>query len=171
MSVASLDIDRSLKNRTAASKDPRIAAAAADVPNAKVTTLPPAGKSSAQKAKSAGRAKAAAKEVAKQRKATQAKVNDLAGKMTGGKKPVGGAAPRLTDEWLSAKKQDAKIKDEVKLPNGAVITIIGRWSKHLKDGGLIPMVTGRIVSGAPEGKKKGDRLNAAAAEVTHVTKK
>jgi hypothetical protein len=33
------------------------------------------------------------------------------------------------------------------------------------------MVTGRIVSGAPDGKKKGDRLNAVPAEVTHVAKK
>ena len=30
------------------------------------------------------------------------------------------------------------------------------------------MVTGRIVSGAPDGKKKGGRHNAVAEEVTHV---
>jgi hypothetical protein len=119
-------------------------------------------------------------ETAAGREKTKATVGAAAKKMTGGKKPAATkastkakkpAAKRLTDVWLSAKKKDVQIKDEVTLPNGAVIKIVGRWSKHLKDDGLIPMVTGRIVSGAPAGKSKGDRLNAIAAEVTHVAKK
>ncbi len=132
---------------------------------------------------------AATREVAAQGNATQAKVKQLAGKMTAGKaaakkpskakaaatKPRGtgngsGPSDRLTTEWLSAKKRDVKVKDEVKLSNGAVIVIIGRWTRRAKDGSLTPMVTGHIVSGAPDGKKKGDRHNAIAAEVTHTSK-
>jgi hypothetical protein len=78
-----------------------------------------------------------------------------------------GPAVRLTDAWMSSKRKDVKVKDEVTVPGGVVITVIGRWTKHKGDQ-LVPMVTGRIVSGAPGGKKKGDRHNAAAAEVTHV---
>ncbi|MHB8240685.1 MAG: hypothetical protein ACYDHN_01720 [Solirubrobacteraceae bacterium] len=81
-----------------------------------------------------------------------------------------GPVAKLTTEWLSTKKRDVKVKDEVKLPNGAVITIIGRWTRRAKDGSLTPMVTGHIVLGAPDGKKKGDRHNAVAAEVTHIGK-
>jgi hypothetical protein len=128
----------------------------------KITTLPPAVKTPAQKAKSAGRAKA---EVATQKKATQKRIDGLAKGMTGG----GGPVARLTTEWLSTKKRDVLIDDRVKLPNGTVIEVIGRWTRKTKDGALIPMVTGHIVSGAPEGKKVGDRQNAVAAEATHTT--
>lgn len=136
------------------------------------------------------KAEAAQREVAGQSKATQAKIGAAAKKMTHparakdeavkavtgkGKskakaaKPRGtgndsGPTKRLTDEWLSAKKRDVQVKNQVKLPNGTVIDVIGRWTKRKGDR-LIPMVTGRIVSG--EGQK-GDRKNAIAAEVIHA---
>lgn len=139
------------------------------------------------------RTEAAAREVAAQNKATQAKINSLAKKMTHparakdeavkavmGKgstkaKPAAksrgagngsGPTKRLTMEWVSAKGKDVQVKDQVKLPDGIVIEVIGRWTKRKGDQ-LIPMVTGRIVSA--EGK--GNRRNAVAAEVTHVAKK
>ncbi len=139
------------------------------------------------------RTEAANREVAAQGKASREKIGALAKGMTGGgKKPAakgksgakakpaaaksrgigngGGPSDRLTTEWLSAKKRDVKVKDEVKLTTGAVIAIVGRWTRRAKDGSLTPMVTGHIVSGAPDGKKKGDRHNAIAAEVTHTSK-
>jgi hypothetical protein len=82
-----------------------------------------------------------------------------------------GSTKRITDEWLSSKKKDVMVKDEVTTAGGAVLAIVGRWTRRAKDGSLTPMVTGRIVSGAPDGKKKGDRLNAAAKDCTHVAKK
>jgi hypothetical protein len=128
------------------------------------------------------RTEAAAREVATQRKETKAKIDGLARKMTGGAKakdskakapakPRGagngsGPVARLTDVWMSSKKKDVKVKDEVTV-NGVVITVIGRWTKRKGDQ-FVPMVTGRIVSGVPAGKKKGDRHNAIAAEATHV---
>jgi len=136
------------------------------------------------------RTEAANREVAEQKKETQANISGMAAKMTGGaKKPAakkgsstkakpaaakphggGSSGPnRLTSEWASAKKKDVAVKDEVTV-NGVVIKIIGRWTKRKGDV-LVPMVTGRIVSGAPDGKKKGDRHNAVAAEVTHVATK
>jgi hypothetical protein len=143
------------------------------------------------------RTEAANREVAAQGKASRAKIGELAKGMTHpvrakdeavkavtgkGKKPSkakpakargagngSGPTKRITMEWLSAKKKDVAVKDEVTV-DGVVLTIIGRWTKRKGDA-LIPMVTGRIVSGAPDGKKKGDRHNAVAAEVTHVAKK
>lgn len=82
-----------------------------------------------------------------------------------------GPSVRITAEWLSTKKRDVLVKDEVTTADGATLTVIGRWTRRVKDGSLTPMVTGRIVSGAPDGKKKGDRLNAAAKDCTHVAKK
>lgn len=131
------------------------------------------------------RTEAASREAAKGKKATQAKVDKLAKGMTGGKKPAkakaakrkatkgntGNAFPRLTHEWPSAKKKDVQIGDHVKLPDGTVINVIGRWTRHKKDGALTPMVTGRILTGENKGTKKGDRQSAVAAEVTHVAKK
>jgi hypothetical protein len=112
------------------------------------------------------------REVAGQRKKTQAKIDAQARAMTGGSKrgTGNGSGPtaRLTDEWLSATKKDVKVKDEVTV-NGIVITVIGRWTRKAKTGN-VPMVTGLIVSGAPDGKKKGDRYNTVAAEATHVRK-
>jgi hypothetical protein len=138
------------------------------------------------------RTEAASREVAAQGKASREKIGALAKGMTGGgKKPAAKAAKgntkakpaakrgtgngsgptkRITMEWLSAKKKDVAVKDEVTV-NGVVLTIVGRWTRRAKDGSLTPMVTGHIVSGAPDGKKKGDRHNAVAAEVTHVAKK
>jgi hypothetical protein len=128
------------------------------------------------------RTEAAAREVATQRKETQAKIDGLPKKMTGGAKAKGskakaptktrgtgngsGPSTRITAEWLSAKKKDVKVKDEVTV-NGVVIAVIGRWTKRKGDA-MVPMVTGRIVSGAPDGKKKGDRHNVVAEEATHV---
>lgn len=139
------------------------------------------------------RTEAAAREVAAQSKATQAKINSLAKKMThparakdeavkaatgkGSTKAKlaaktrgagngSGPTKRLTMEWLAAKGKDVQVKDQVKLPDGIVIEVIGRWTKRKGDQ-LIPMVTGCIVSA--EGK--GNRRNAVAAEVTHVAKK
>lgn len=153
------------------------------VDTSKATVVPPS---------SEVKSEAAAREVAGQQKATGKKINDLAGKMTGGAKkptaakgkakPAAAAKPRstgngsgptkrITAEWLSAKKKDVLVKDEVTTAGGAVLTIVGRWTRRAKDGSLTPMVTGRITAGAPDGKKKGDRLNAVAAEVTHVAKK
>jgi hypothetical protein len=125
------------------------------------------------------RTETAARETAKGKKATQAKVNKLAKGMTGKKpaaKPRGtgngsGPAARLTHEWLSAKKKDVVIGDHVKLPDGTVINVIGRWTRHRKDSTLTPMVTGRILTGENKGTKKGERKSAVAAEVTHVAKK
>jgi hypothetical protein len=145
------------------------------------------------------RTEAANREVAAQGKASREMIGGLAKGMTHparakdeavkavtgkGKKPSkakpaakargagNGSGPlaKLTTEWLSTKKRDVKVKDQVKLTNGVVITIIGRWTRRAKDGSLTPMVTGHIVSGAPDGKKKGDRHNAVAAEVTHTGK-
>jgi hypothetical protein len=79
-----------------------------------------------------------------------------------------GPATRITAEWLSAKKKDVMVKDEVTTADGVKLAIVGRWTRRAKDGSLTPMVTGRIVSGAPDGKKKGDRHNSAASEVTHT---
>jgi hypothetical protein len=52
-----------------------------------------------------------------------------------------------------------------------VLDVIGRWTRHTK-GGLVPCVTGTIVS-VPAGATlaaggKGDTLAAVAAEVTHT---
>ena len=73
---------------------------------------------------------------------------------------------RLTNEWPDSKGRDCAVGDTVKAADGHVIKVIGRWSKHLKDGGLVPMVTGHVVSGGT--KDKGARHNAVAAEATHV---
>jgi hypothetical protein len=128
----------------------------------------------------------AARETAKGKKATQAKVEKLAKGMTGGKKPAakakattrkatkgntGNAFPRLTHEWTGKDKKDVQIGDHVKLPDGTVINVIGRWTRHKKDSTLTPMVTGRVLTGENKGTKKGERKSAVAAEVTHVTKK
>jgi hypothetical protein len=77
-----------------------------------------------------------------------------------------GAGPtaRLTTEWIGSDKKDVRTKDRVTMADGTSIEIIGRWTKHTKDGGLIPMVTGRVLLA---GGKKGNRKNAVAAEVTH----
>jgi hypothetical protein len=131
------------------------------------------------------RQEAASRETAKGKQATQAKVNKLAKGMTGKKpapkakaaaKPRGagngsGPAARLTHEWLSAKKKDVQIGDHVKLPDGTVVNVIGRWTRHKKDDTLTPMVTGRILTGENKGTKKGERKSAVAAEVTHVAQK
>lgn len=125
---------------------------------------------------------AANREVAAQKKATQAKISAAAKKMTGGAKPKSakpaakrgtgngsGPAARLTDVWTGKDGKDVRIKDRVRAADGAVIDVIGRWTRKAKDGN-VPMVTGHIVSGAPDGKKVGDRHNAVAAEATHVKK-
>jgi hypothetical protein len=118
----------------------------------------------------------AAKDAA--RRGTKAKAKPAA------KKPAstGGPVARLTDEWLSAKGKDVKVGDRVKLPDGIVIDVIGRWTRKSAKGN-VPMVTGHIVSipvgaalasvpatGNRSGKKVGDRHNAVAAEATHVKK-
>ena len=78
----------------------------------------------------------AVREVAAQKAAGQKKIDALAKSMAssakvGEVKPAatkprgtgngGGPTVRLTDEWLSAKKNDVKVKDEVTV-NGVVIT-------------------------------------------------
>ncbi len=137
------------------------------------------------------RTEAANREVAAQRKASQAKIGALAKGMTGGgKKPAAkgkgkakpaaaksrgtgngsGPVKRLTHEWVGKDKKDVKVGDHVKLPDGIVMNVIGRWTKRKGDQ-LVPMVTGRILTGENKGTKKGERKNAVAAEVTHVAKK
>jgi hypothetical protein len=144
------------------------------------------------------KSEAAAREVGAQRKASQAKVNAAAKKMTGGaKKPAAkakaakrgtgnssGPAARLTMEWSGKDKKDVAVKDRVRTADGIVIDVIGRWTRKAKTGN-VPMVTGRIVSlpaGATvaagdtkksdtKGRSKGDRKNAVAGECTHVAKK
>lgn len=141
----------------------------------------------------------AARETAKGKKATQAKVGALATGMVhparakdaarkaaagkgstkpaAAKKPAtkrgtgggGGPIARLTETWTGKDKKDIVVKDRVKTGEGVVIDVIGRWTKKTAKGN-VPMVTGRIVSGAPDGKKVGDRHNAVAAEATHVKK-
>lgn len=162
MSAATLDIDRSLKARST-SQDPIIAAATADVPNARVTTLPPAGKTPAQKAKSAGRAKAAAREVAAQRASTQKKIDRMAAKMTGSK-PRGtgngsGPTKRITDSWKGKGGKEVEVGSMVKAPGIPSLKIVGRWSKRRKDS-IIPFVTGIT----PDKTRK----NVAAADCTVV---
>lgn len=102
-----------------------------------------------------------------------AKAKAAAGKPA--KRETGNAAPRLTAEWLSFKGKDIVVKDHVKTPDGITIEVIGRWTKKTAKGN-VPMVTGHIVAlptaasrDTVKGKeqKKGDRLNAVAAEVTH----
>ena len=117
------------------------------------------------------KSEAAAREVAAQKKVTGKKIGAAAKRMTGkpAAKPKAGNDKRLTMEWLSAKGQDVKVKDRVKCADGTVIDVVGRWSKRLRDGDPIPMVTGHVVSGGS--KSKGARHNAVAAEATHVTKK
>lgn len=119
---------------------------------------------------------AAAREVAAQRKKTQASINAKARKMAGGGKSTpkprsagNGSGPvvRLTMEWTGKDRKDVKPKDRVKTAEGVVIDVIGRWTKKTAKGN-VPMVTGHIVSDAPDGKKVGDRHNAVAAEATHV---
>jgi|GEM_PF-2693224 len=70
------------------------------------------------------------------------------------------ASNRLTSVWPSKSGKDVQIKDKVKLKDGATATCVGRWSKHLKDGGLVPMITGTTADGT--------RKNSPAAEVTHT---
>lgn len=86
---------------------------------------------------------------------------------------------RLTTEWVGKDKKDVAVKDRVKTSDGIVIDVIGRWTKKAKDGKLIPMVTGQIVTlptggnttdDKSKGRKIGDRQNAAAAACTHVKK-
>ena len=166
---------------------------------------------------------AAAREVAGQKKATQAKIGALAEGMVGtdgqpaatlphparvkavkgrgssakakpaaakakpaAKKPAAtkGRVDRLTTEWTGKDKKDVAVKDRVKTAEGIVIDVIGRWTRKTKDGALVPMVTGHIVSlpaGATvaagdtkksdaKGRSKGDRQNAIAAGCTHVKK-
>jgi hypothetical protein len=134
---------------------------------------------------------AAAREVAAQGTASRAKIGALAKGMTGSGKPAAkgkgkakpaaakprgggngsGPVARLTNEWLSKSGKDVKIGDHVKLPDGTVINVIGRWTRRKKDETLTPMITGRILTGENKGTKKGERKNAVAAEVTHVAKK
>jgi hypothetical protein len=92
----------------------------------------------------------------------------------------GSSVHRLTTEWTGKDKKDVAVKDRVKTSDGITLDVIGRWTRKTKAGKLIPCITGHIVSfgsvkGDPteggKGKTIGDRLNAAAAEVTHVTKK
>ncbi|HEV3318880.1 MAG TPA: hypothetical protein VG053_03980 [Solirubrobacteraceae bacterium] len=107
-----------------------------------------------------------------------ARAKDGAVKAVTGKKPAAAKKPkvegsakasnRLTDVWPGKDGKDIAIGDTVKAADGHVIKVIGRWSKHLKDGGLVPMVTGHIVSGGT--KDRGARHNAVAAEATHVKK-
>lgn len=84
---------------------------------------------------------------------------------------------RLTTEWTGKDKKDVAVKDRVKAGDGTVLDVIGRWTKKTAKGN-VPMVTGHVVSSTTasvsvEGKDKkvGDRCNAVAATVTHVTKK
>jgi hypothetical protein len=118
------------------------------------------------------KAEAAAKEVAAQRKATQARVGAQAKAMTAKPKSTGngsGPAARLTDVWTGKDRKDVKVKDRVTTAEGVMIDVIGRWTKKTAKGN-VPMVTGHIVSAAPDGKKVGDRLNAVAAGCTHAKK-
>jgi hypothetical protein len=79
---------------------------------------------------------------------------------------------RLTQHWLSAKGAEVKPKDKVRTKDGFVLTVLGRWSKKSKDGGVVPFITGTIVT-APKGATataKGGSKNRAvpASDVTHT---
>jgi hypothetical protein len=108
----------------------------------------------------------------------QVKARDAAKKPTAKKRSTGngsGPAQRLSNEWPSAKGKDVAVKDLVRMADGTVIEVIGRWTKRKGDA-LVPMITGHIVkfpagataSAEGKGKKVGDRQNAVAAEVTHT---
>lgn len=121
---------------------------------------------------------AAAREVATQKKETQAKITGLAKKMTGGAKapkakaaakPKAASVHRLTTKWASKTNRDVLVGDIITTPTGAVLKIAGRFTKHAKSG-LVPMVCGEIVSlpkGATVKAGKGNRMNVAAASCTH----
>jgi hypothetical protein len=147
-------------------------AALAAVPNAKRITLPAAKSSPIRKG--TGKRKPrnilqdTADKMAQEGKARTAAIK--AGKLTKAEKARGagngsGPVARLTHEWPSKTGRDVQVKDQVRTPDGVTIAIIGRWTKRKGDQ-LIPMVTGRVVSGGGTGNRK----NAVAAEVTHVKK-
>lgn len=120
---------------------------------------------------------AAAREVAAQKKETQVKITGLAKKMTGGAKapkaaaakPKAASVHRLTTKWASKTNRDVLVGDIITTPTGAVLKIVGRFTKHAKSG-LVPMVCGEIVSlpkGATVKAGKGNRMNVAAKDCTH----
>jgi hypothetical protein len=86
-------------------------------------------------------------------------------------KATGERKDRLTHAWPSAKGREVKPKDKVRTADGFVLSVLGRWTAK-KDGKLIPMITGEIVT-APKGataSAKGGSKNRAvpAATVTHT---
>jgi len=132
------------------------------------------------------RTEAANREVAAQGKASREKIGALAkgmthpsrakaeavAKVTGKKAPkakaakkapkrsTNGSGPlRLTDSWKGKGGKEVEVGSVVKAPGIASLTIVGRWTKHRKDG-LIPFVTGTT----PDGTRK----NVAAADCTVV---
>jgi hypothetical protein len=86
-----------------------------------------------------------------------------------------GPVQRLSNAWPSSKGKDVAVKDTVRMADGTVIEVIGRWTRRKGDA-LVPMVTGHIVkfsagataSAEGKGRKVGDRQNAVAAECTHT---
>ena len=81
---------------------------------------------------------------------------------------------RLTQAWPSKKGREVRKGDTVKLANGLVGTVLGRWSKRVA-GKIVPYVTVDITGGVPA---KGDfalstktgvpRATSPAAEVVHT---
>jgi hypothetical protein len=121
---------------------------------------------------------AAAREVAEQNKATQAKINGLAKKMTGGAKPAakgkgstkakaaakpspkkGVPLARITESWTGKGGKEVVVGSVVKAPGIASLTCVGRWTKR-KGEQKIPFITGTT----PDGTRK----NVAAADCTVV---
>ncbi len=72
----------------------------------------------------------------------------------------GGPAAQRTEAWLSAKGKDVSIKDHVRMADGTVITVIGRWTRKPKDALFVPCITGLTAEGV--------RKNSPAAELTHT---
>jgi hypothetical protein len=79
---------------------------------------------------------------------------------------------RLTLAWTSAKGAEVKPKDRVRTSDGFVLSVLGRWSKKLKTGEVVPYVTGEIIkapAGAVASVKGGSKNRAvAASDVTHA---
>jgi hypothetical protein len=97
-------------------------------------------------------------------------------KKAAAKKTTNGSGPRarLTTEWLSKKGNEVMPKDTVKLANGLVGQVLGRWTLK-KEGRTIPFLTIDITGGGPADgdfavstKTGSPRVTSAAADVTHT---
>jgi hypothetical protein len=105
-----------------------------------------------------GKAKAAGKKAAKKGSSTK-----------------GTPVARITEDWKSKTGKSIGVGDTVKDLSGIVGQVKGRWSKHVADGSVVPMVT-IIITTLPTGKgvattkKVGARHNSPSAFLVHTKK-